>query len=111
MSVETSQGASGKRGSRRMSWTMTWCRGEVLIGTASILRQTLPGYSPSPAPEPVSRPPVLAPMPPLPAVEPPLILLIAPAMPTPPGVCVVVPVGVVTVIRLLSLGSRLHSMR
>jgi hypothetical protein len=32
-------------------------------------------------------------------------------MPTPPGVCVVVPVGVVTVMRLLSLGSRLHSMR
>ncbi len=27
------------------------------------------------------------------------------------GSCVVVPVGVVTVMRLLSLGSRLHSMR
>ncbi len=37
--------------------------------------------------------------------------LMAPAMPTPPGVCVVVPVGVVTVMRLLSLGSKLHSMR
>ena len=36
---------------------------------------------------------------------------LAPAMPTPPGVCVVVPVGVVTVMRLLSLGSKLHSMR
>ena len=43
--------------------------------------------------------------------EAPLIRLMAPAMPTPPGVCVVVPVGVVTVMRLLSLGSKLHSMR
>lgn len=43
--------------------------------------------------------------------EAPLMRLMAPAMPTPPGVCVVVPVGVVTVMRLLSLGSKLHSMR
>jgi hypothetical protein len=65
-------------------------------------------FSPS-TPDAASRPAAT----PLEAADdtPPLILLIAPAIPTPPGVCVVVPVGVVTVIRLLSLGSRLHSMR